>query len=92
MKVCRAGFPSSRLPPAPLGSGHPNPFLEPPVGVPIKCPALPRYPPKHPTPFRAFRAPDPRLTNPRRPHPPFRTRLPEPRFPPVLPSRLVVRS
>ena len=30
VKVCRAGFPSPRLPPAPLGSGHPNPFRKPP--------------------------------------------------------------
>ena len=44
------------------------------------------------SPTQGFQGSDPRLTNPRRPHPPFRTRLPYPRFPPVLPSRLVVRS
>ena len=49
--------------------------------MPCASPATPLSP-GYPTPFRAFRAPDPRLTNPRRPHPPFRTRLP---YPPGFP-------
>ena len=60
VKVCRAGFPSPRLPPAPLGSGHPNPFGSPrrsAYQVPLRFPATPLSP-GYPTPFRAFRAPD----------------------------------
>ena len=49
-------FPEFPVTPRPPRFRAPEPLLEAPVGVPIKCPALPRYPPKPrlPDPFQGF--------------------------------------
>ena len=71
-------FPEPPVTPRPPRFRAPEPLLDAPVGVPIKCPACPRCPPKPrlPDPFQGFQGT--RLTNPRRPHPPFRTRRTQP--------------